>query len=509
MTTYVKYRIKNIEPLRIADDSISQSGQTVSLRYVPGSSIRGYVINQLARQEDFEEYKRILLSDKVRFLNAYLYADGKELIPSLKGFYEDKKAVDAESGKKEIDNVVVDGEFREGFKRASLGRFCCPIGDTIQYYNVETGSDMKILIQKKDVDQKVFRNEYIEAGNYFAGSVAIEDEGVVDKIANVFGNTIMIGNARSQGFGKCKIVDKKIEKTMPYEQYVLQEDCKDACYMVLLSHSAMRDDCGEFCGLNLQVLEEKMGVSNLQIQYCASSTVDIRGYNRNWGVKIPSVRMYEQGSVFKLTFSGTLTVENMMDLMQRGIGIRKNEGFGQILFLKDYDKLVQKQEMRTNTETNPVQITRTSEDEKVLKIVAANLARKRIDEAIQKTVLEGVDRMDASESHVGVILSLLENTRYDENEAKCVLQRYFVHDMEKEKQQKQHKQHGSIRPLMEKVSRILEHSLTKTLSISENVMGYKMEELLSEKELGQRKMEYIIQLIRYEKKNKDKKRGDE
>lgn len=505
MTTYVKYIIKNIEPLRIADDNISQSGQTVSLRYVPGSSIRGYIINRLARQQDFEQYKKVLLSDKVRFSNAYLYADGKELIPSLKGFYEDKKAIDAMSGKKKIQNVVVGGEFSEGYKRASLGRFCCPAGDTLQYYNVETGADMKILLKKKGNDQKVFRNEYIEEGNCFSGYIAIEDESVVKMITEAFEPVIMLGNARSQGFGKCKILETKIEDMMPYQEYVFHRDCSKECYMVLLSHTAMRDQWGEYCGLNLSTLEQKMGVTDLKIQYCATSTVDIRGYNRNWGVKIPSVRMYEQGSVFKLTFTGTLTVEKMNDLMQSGIGVRKNEGFGQILFLKEYDKICQKQEMYIREKDDTSEIHKMPEDEKVIKLIAANLARKRINEAMQKNILEGVDRADASNSHVGVVHSLLENTRYDSEEAHKVLERYFSHEIEKETQQKQQKKRGSIRPLKEKVMTMLEQPLMEKLGVSESVMGYPITELLSSEELGQRKIDYIIQCIRYD----NKKKGDE
>ena len=54
---YLKYILKNIEPLRIADDSISQSGQAVTLRYIPGTTMKGYVINSLVNNnpEIFEE----------------------------------------------------------------------------------------------------------------------------------------------------------------------------------------------------------------------------------------------------------------------------------------------------------------------------------------------------------------------------------------------------------------------------------------------------------------------
>ena len=117
MAEYLRYVIRNIEPVRIADDSTSQSGQTNTLRYIPGTTIRGLIINALAGNEEFEQIKQKLFSEKMAYLNAYPMAGERELFPSPKGFYEDKS--DAE-GKKEIENVVVNGEFTEGSKRAGL-----------------------------------------------------------------------------------------------------------------------------------------------------------------------------------------------------------------------------------------------------------------------------------------------------------------------------------------------------------------------------------------------------
>lgn len=42
MNNYWKIRLKNMDPLRIADDKSSQHGQTDTLRYIPGSALRGY-----------------------------------------------------------------------------------------------------------------------------------------------------------------------------------------------------------------------------------------------------------------------------------------------------------------------------------------------------------------------------------------------------------------------------------------------------------------------------------
>lgn len=69
---YIKYIIRNKEPLRIADDSTSQSGQTVTLRYIPGTTMRGYIINKMAASSDFEQLKEELFSEQVKYLNAYL-----------------------------------------------------------------------------------------------------------------------------------------------------------------------------------------------------------------------------------------------------------------------------------------------------------------------------------------------------------------------------------------------------------------------------------------------------
>ena len=87
--------------------------KTVTLRYIPGTALRGVVINTLAQDKDFEVIKKSLFSTNIRYLNAYLTDGDRELIPSPKGFYEDKMQC---QGRKPLDNVVINGEFEEGKK---------------------------------------------------------------------------------------------------------------------------------------------------------------------------------------------------------------------------------------------------------------------------------------------------------------------------------------------------------------------------------------------------------
>lgn len=542
MTRYYRYRIHNIEPLRIADDSHSQGGQVLSLRYIPGSSIRGYVVNRLAKEAAFESYKKILLSSSVRFQNAYLSsADGKvSYIPSLKGFYEDKKEV-REGEKKEIENVVIHGTFEEGHKRAALGRYCRPNGDALEYCSVDTSADLKILIGRDDGSdngQKVFRNEYMLADNYFTGYIAVDDPAVQEQIGAVMQEQgqMVLGNARSQGLGKCRIVECGYmdEGQIPYEEYAQDTDCTDPldsavyddcrgysyCYMALLSHTVMRDENGEFCGLNCDALAEKMGVEDLRIEYCSTSTVDVRGYNRSWGVKIPTVPMYEQGSVFKLIFRGTLTREKMRDIMRSGIGVRRNEGFGQVIFLKDYEHINKKyvcKDPKGNSAEKPdahrTEVKTHAEDDQVIRIAAKNYYRRLIEQYIQESVLSDMNIGDIANSRIGTVYSLLQNYQYDYAAAVKVLKDYFKHEDEKEENSKVQKERASLGNLKEKVMKVLNSSwedmIRKTCRgnlsekesgdcpVREQIMGIPLDELLSEEELGRRKIQYLIQRIRY------------
>ena len=128
MTRYIKYSLILREPVRIADDSSAKQGQTDTLRYIPGSSIRGHVINAILTDSHntsepyFNELKKELFSDRVRFMNAYLTIGSEKdgcqvLIPSPKGFYESKEKI------KVIDNVVLKGKYKAGYKRAELGNY--------------------------------------------------------------------------------------------------------------------------------------------------------------------------------------------------------------------------------------------------------------------------------------------------------------------------------------------------------------------------------------------------
>ena len=200
---YLRYHLYNISPVRITDDSRSETGETLAVNYIPGSALRGYLITEIAKDPElFGKFKKELFSDKVHFGNAYLAVDGRALLPSPKGFYEDKTVV---SGKKKIENVVINGDFDEGYKRAGLGSFSdLDFSEgVIRFYSVPTGSEMRIKLGK---DQNVFRNGFIREGQDFIGTIGFEDEELGEIFLDALkAKMILIGNSRSAGLGKCRL----------------------------------------------------------------------------------------------------------------------------------------------------------------------------------------------------------------------------------------------------------------------------------------------------------------
>ena len=514
MTTYLKYIIKNMEPVRIADDSNSQSGQTEILRYIPGTTIRGLVINALssADETEFEKIKKQLFTSHVRYLNAYLSTYAEELFPSPKGFYEDKTAPD---GKKEIQNVVVSGKFTEGYKRASLGRYCFVAEDCIHYYNVDTGSDMKIKMNvNSNEKQNVFRNDYISPNHIFTGYIGSDDKELLEKIRSVFGRDIFLGNGRSSGLGRCRVLKCEYTDVPPYANYFPENDIQDECYLILMSNLVLRSGQGELCGFTgeiLRDLEERMGVKNLKIQYCATSVVNVRGYNRKWGMKTPSIPAYEQGSVFHLSFDGKLKKEKMYEIADQGIGIHLNEGFGRVAFFKNYERIRYKisEQYSGRKMCSGKDWKITHDDRETLRIAARSYYRNRIFEKMEKCIVlwtesDSVFDSSLSNSQLGTLESFVLKNRYNPEEAQKTIKKYLAHADEKEEGNNSQKQHGSVKKIRAFIDKVFNTDLEELLGLSDDfsdtVMGIPKEELLSENERMEMKLGLLDKMIRYKNK---------
>ena len=508
MSSYIRIQFTNIEPLRIADDNSSQSGQTDTLSYIPGSTFRGVTINSFLKERDFEDLKNELLSNKVRFLNAYPIINQRTLIPSPKGFYEDKIEVD---GKKHIESVVTTGNITPGHKRASLGSYCFINKDSIHYTSINYGSDMKInLGNEENAKRNVFRNKYIQPGYHFVAYIAFDECKYLDKIMHKFeiGSFFYIGNARSAGLGKCCVEDITLTKEIPYYEYSIKENIKDVVYMYCLSDFGMVNMYGEESGIDLQCLQELLQVEHLQVERCSTSLTEIRGYNRKWECRVPSSKMYQAGSVFRLRFDGELSITSMENIQNQGIGIRRNEGFGRIIFLRNYEGIQFKCEINEDIKEKTSIAKLTCDDIKVLKIAAQGLYRRSLDKAIDSYILNiPLKKGKIKNSQLGAILSLANAYYFDSQQAQKSIDEYLKHALEKDRNAKQHKEQNSRTEIADTIVQILKDKLEKTLGMENDhntIMGVYKSELINQEEEIQYKLKIIIGMINfYNRKEKN------
>lgn len=499
MTKYVKFKIYTKEPVKIANIAASKDGEIAVTRYIPGATIRGAVIaNILKKNENLFNDKRVeLLSENVRFYNGYPLIEGCDTFPSIKGFYEDK-------GETKFENVIRTGDFKEGLKRAKLGNFCRMDKNVLKYTNVELGERLNIAVNGNSNKTEVFRNELISKGQTFGTYIACDNSEAAELLKDILETgDFSIGSNRSVGYGSVAIREVEIEDKNPNENMVSdrKDGFDDYVYMIMLSNTAMVNNMGENAGLDMEELEQQMGVKNCYIQYCATSVVSVSGVNRTWGIRTPQVSMYEAGSAFRLIFEGHLNYENIKKIEAAGIGMKVNEGCGRILFTKDIEFIAKKEAAKAEinlpmSENSSI----TEEDNKVLAVIARGMIKQLVEKKMEEYIVEHpmkVRNQGASKSQIGTIRDMCQTIRYTPSRKKEFAQ-YFAHVEEKEESQKQHTKQRSQKNLESLVMFIIDEDFYEIIGIDgeRKICNQKIRNHISEDEIFTYKMDLIIGMMK-------------
>ncbi len=318
----IKYTITTEQPVVINHFSAGTGNYDKTRPYIPGSVLRGLIAGKLTNDPDIGN----ILSDKVRFLNALPLIDGKNSVPSPSGYYEDKS-------EKTRECILNNGNLNPGLKRAKIGSYCLIDDDKFRYTNVETNGRLRINLKDKEPgssDNKMFETSYIEQGQTFVGYIVLDDVSLSGKITSVGGNTVNIGADRYEGFGKCSLMFEPSD--FPYDGIKCTNE-NNIIFMLAVSPITMIDENGEPCGINLNELAKKLGIESVSIDLCSTSVSEYGSFNRTWECRSPGVKMYNPGSTFKLKCSSAPSVDNMRAIERECLGIRRAEGYGQVLFI--------------------------------------------------------------------------------------------------------------------------------------------------------------------------------
>lgn len=488
---YLSYQLFLEEPLRVVELDASKEGEWDTLSYIPGSTIRGAILNKLSDAMQNPEKKRMLLWDKCIFLNAYPVWNETVFYPSVKGFYEGKLADGT------LQNVLWEEKPQEGFKRAGLGTFCHIDGDTVFYGNVAKKDVLGIHVEQKNI----FRSLALEAHQRFQGYILVADELEEAEILSVLGQkTIRFGSGKTSGYGKCRI--EHVGESQPEHLVIEQEKLQEAV-MVLCSNTVMRNSEGEICGIDTEALAELLGIDKVTVDKASTSVVKMSGVNRTWGCRTPEIIMYQAGSVFKLLFSEPVSRERLRQIEDSGIGINKQEGCGRICFTDQYSEIKKKELVEQYLEPLEGLDENDQESKKeLLKMTARKLAGKQIEENMLHFIRDDAMQFSRkiSKSQYGILLTQTKNLRYTPDKVQDKIESYIAHERDKlERQKGQHLSDNGKSELLDLLEeKLLLKNIWEILNLQEHkVCGFALDDLFSQEEKTIMNLELLQREITY------------
>jgi CRISPR-associated protein Csx10 len=335
----ITYRLTLEEPLLVtALDGDPNSA--VSYDYIPGSVLRGVLIGLTMRADDLTELdaadettRRRFFSHQTRFLNAYPVLCNKRSLPSPHTWMQDKYAQGAEKDKI-TDQIFKQAESSEnkGKPKAMRDKFVAfgaqgkvAVADMQRTISVHVQRDRHYGRSRGEDQGTIYRYEALSAGQVFEAAILCENDADADHFAQLLkaNKTVSMGGARSAGYGRVAIGD--VQKHDAWHETGEAPQRGEQIVITLLSDAVLRNGHGQHAA-DLESLCSALGITTEQVCKAYLARGAVGGFNRKWGLPLPQMPTLSMGSVLVLKKDIPLD----LNLAERGIGERRNEGFGRI-----------------------------------------------------------------------------------------------------------------------------------------------------------------------------------
>jgi len=414
MYKFIQFDIVAVENLKLGKFD-RDTNNWYSHSYIPGSVIKGAVIWGIVQRKGPVD-KRLLNGETV-FYNAYPLVDGKNAIPMIQGYVGDKQKVRANM--KEIplrhsfnyddENVVPynNYEFIVYEKGSSY----------VKGYNPKKIE--KLHINKKDAAEgsktRMFRYEAIQKGESFRGYIKVEEDLASDVYDVLNEKIIYLGGSRGSGYGKCEI--NNISYIPSLSLFDSDTDVKDDLYIYFLSDAILYYG-GKVCTyLPEELLKEKLGLKGECKFISAFISLDKAAtYNTMYHTNTVCYASVTKGSVMKYKVNEKIDPEKIRELAFSGVGIRKEDRYGQIAILGSIpDKLTISGYERDDS-IGSKNLILSEEDEKLVHTVLKKIFYNRNHLETERLVLKLLNSKqkidDNVQTQIGKILNLFQNSVY-------------------------------------------------------------------------------------------------
>ncbi len=427
MTVYIKYNLETMEDIKVGT-TVSQFDNEYALSYISGSAIRGAFIkayinanNGIDICED-DKSRELLLNGRLRFLNAYIESRGQRCIPFPCCLYAKKD----ELKKFAYNNPInIKDEFNNkigsGMEKVKVSDFCVLDDNNVEVKNVNKIFNLHITKKeniKNNDKSSIYRYEAIKKGQTFSGIVCLdgtEDEakGYAELMDNL---EVNIGGSKDSGYGKCLIKNVKVLNYNPELESFMgvdEEDFDGYFYIYALSDIISRDYYGRIISyIDEKLLKDSLKLDQVNLLGSSIETNISCGYNSKWNCRLPETSVIKAGSIFKYSFKGVIKDENILRLQDAGIGTRREDGYGRIVILDEFNiknvTYEQKEKMDINAPNNL-----NDEQKMMLEVILTRIYKNSIESSFDNKIIS-MDSMftnKLSDSQIGKIIEIIQNVK--------------------------------------------------------------------------------------------------
>jgi len=386
MSSFVKY-LRYTLTLRAPAILTTLSGDpnsSTTQPFIPGGAIRGAFAGELLDKgvsAISDDFRRLILDGNVRFLHAYPGNGSVRSLPAPISWRKEKgvertSAIDLAAYTGLIDPDAFspgdDDELQiepvEACPTKQLQRVEFPFvefsGSTTRGVRVRTDSRshqqrdrVKGRSRKTTHDDgseeahgALFAYEFLESDQTFHGVIQVladsDDEatGLINQIREILNQRpIFIGRSRRAGYGGSATIEfSTTERREAHWGDVQQDDVPAGSLFraYLLSACIARDPfTGQFDpgALSRRLVVQLGGEDVVSFERLLWDFETIGGFNRKWKLEVPQALAAKAGSVLVLRAKQMIPASTLSSVEQSGLGERRIEGFGRLVFLKHTD----------------------------------------------------------------------------------------------------------------------------------------------------------------------------
>ena len=305
-----------------------------SLLYVPGGALRGAFIQAFDGKMDADsvDFRRLFLNGDTCYLNAYPLVKGERALPAPMTWQVERKPLP--NAPKKVYRKAPQGL---DTKSASFA-FWTLTGDSL--HSVEVDWQINVHTQRDAVRGRstseagaVYRYIALPAGMQLRGAILTKTPEDAKALKNSLdGKTILLGKARTAGYGAARIDLKLLP--IDWQEWKSSGNLDGDVTLTLLSPAIVRDGNGQYSLDPADALKTCLG-DKVRVSPVHRRAMLIGGFNRTWGLPLPQMAAIAPGSVFTVTGA---EAAKLKALAENGFGERQAEGFGRIALNLDLPK---------------------------------------------------------------------------------------------------------------------------------------------------------------------------